>query len=284
MKIGSRLLQLALQRRARTISVVGTAKGVGKTTALMAIYGAAIDVGLRVGIASAGYRARLPLRAGTLFATARTMLPAAPATVIIGTSSLQTASGSLAYARTMHAGEYDVAGPATAAGLREAVECMGASSDIVLVDGAVDRLAMLAGSTGVIVVACGAAGAKSESEAIDDVAALVRRLCVPVVVSGEDVVAVAAALTPSVADELMRGGETRQVVVDDATQIALHGNGLTRAMRQLRLRCRFPLQVASVTTCALSAERSFDPARFCDAVARATGVAAFDVFAGRGAA
>jgi hypothetical protein len=79
----------------------------------------------------------------------------------------------------------------------------------------------------------------------------------------------------------LRDGETRQIVVDDATQIALHGSGLARAMRQLRLRCRFPLQVVAATTCALSPERSFDPARFCDGVARQTGLRAFDVFVAR---
>jgi hypothetical protein len=283
-KVGSRLLQLALDRGARTISVVGTAKGVGKTTALLAIYRAAVDAQLRVGFASAGYRARLPLRAGTLFATARTLLPAAPATIVVCASSLQTPAGALVYARAMHDGDYDVIGPSTAAGLREAVEFLNAHGDVVLVDGAVNRLAMLAGGTGAIVVACGAAGAKSETEAIAEVAALIERLRVPVVDSDDDIVAVPNALTPSIAGELMRRGETRQIVVNDATQIALHGGGLARALSLLRVRCRFPLNVVAATTCALAPERSFEPARFSDAVARRTGLAAFDVFAAREAA
>ena len=282
--VGSRLLQLARDRSARVISVVGTAKGVGKTTALLAIYRAAVDAGLRVGFASAGYRARLPLRAGTIFATARTLLPAAPAPVVLRTTALQTPSGTLVYARTMHESECDVIGPSTATGLREAVAFVGTRCDLVLVDGAVDRLAMLAGSAGIIVVACGAAGAKSEAEAIEEVAALTERLRVPVVDPDKDIVAIATALTPSIADALLRSGETRQIVVDDATQIALHGRGLAHAMRQLRMRCRYPLEIAAVTTCALGPERSFEPARFCDVVAARTGLPAFDIFAAREAA
>ncbi len=123
----------------------------------------------------------------------------------------------------MHDGEYDAIGPSTAAGLREVVEFLNAHSDLVLVDGAVDRLAMLARTAGVVVVACGAAGANSEAEAIDEVAALVQRLRVPVADLDEDHVAVGAALTPSIAGELVRSGETRQIVVDDATRIALRG-------------------------------------------------------------
>jgi hypothetical protein len=224
------------------------------------------------------------LRAGTLFATARTLLPAVPATTVVGTTSLQTPAGPLVYARTMHDGEYDVIGPSTAGGLRETVEFLNARSECVLVDGAVDRLAMLAGSTGAIIVACGAAGAKSEAEAIDEVAALTERLRVSVVDRDDDFVAVPNALTPSIAGELMRSSETRQVVVDDATQIALHGAGLVRAMRELRLRCRFPLKVVATTTCAVAPERAFEPVRFADAVARRTGLPAFDVFAAREAA
>lgn len=284
MKVGSRLLQLARDRGARTICVVGTAKGVGKTTALLAIYQAAIDAGLRVAIVSAGYRARLPLRARTGFATARTLLPAAPAAVVLRTTELQTPAGTLLYARTLYDGDYDIIGPSTAAGLGEAVEFLGTHADLVLVDGAVDRLAMLAQSAGAVVVACGAAGAKSEAAAVEDVAALSARLSVPVVNAAEDAVAVAAALTPAMADELMRDGETRQIVVDNATQIALHGAGLARAMQRLRLRCRRPLSVVAATTCAIAAERAFEPARFLEAVARRTGLPAFDVFAASEAA
>jgi hypothetical protein len=283
-KVGPRLLHLARDRGARAISVVGTAKGVGKTTTLLAIYQAAVDAGLRLGFVSAGYHARLSLRAGTLFATARTLLSPSPATLIVGTTSLQTPSGTLVYARTVHDGQYDVIGPSTAAGLREAVEFLDARSDLVLIDGAVDRLAMLARSAGVIVVACGAAASKSEAEAVDDVGALIERLHVPVVDSEREIIAIPAALTPSVADELMRSAETRQIVVDDPTQIALHGAGLAQAMRRLRLRCRHPLQVVAATTCAFAPERAFEPARFLQAVTERVGLPAFDVFAAREAA
>lgn len=281
MKVGSRLLQLARDRGARSLSVVGTAKGVGKTTALLAIYDAAIESGLRVGFASAGYRARLPLRSGTMFATARTLLSSAPASIVLGASALQTPVGTLAYARTNFGGEYDVIGPSTASGLRDAVDFLSERTDLVLVDGAIDRLAMLARSAGAIVLACGAAGAKSEAEAIDDVAALAQRLRLPAFDASEDIVAVATALTPAMADDLMRSGETRQIVVNDPTQIALHGAGSSRAMQRLRLRCRHPLDVVAVTTCAFAAERSFEPGRFSDAVAQRTGLRAFDVFAAR---
>jgi hypothetical protein len=184
----------------------------------------------------------------------------------------------------MHAGAFDTIGPSTAAGLREAVDFLAAQSDLVLVDGAVDRLAMLAKSAGAIVVACGAAGASSEEEAIAEITALTQRLRVPAADFDEEYIAIATVLTAGAADDLLRRGETRQIVVEDSTQIALHGAGSARAFAKLRLRCRNPFDVVATTVCALGPERTFEPSRFLERVSRCTGLPAFDVFAARAAA
>jgi hypothetical protein len=277
-------LELARARGARAVFVVGTAKGVGKTTALRAIYDAACAANLSVGLASVGYRARFPLRAGTLFATARTLLPATPAVEILQIAPLETSAGALLYARTLHDGSYDVIGPSTASGVRESLAFLGADSDVVLLDGAIDRLAMLASSPGAIVVSCGAAGAKSQPQAVEDVAALAARLRVRAADPTADALEIVGAFTATAADELMRRGERRQIVVTDPTQIALNGAALARALAGLRVRCRRPLEVVAATVCALAPERNFEPESFLRAVAQATGLPSFDVCAGREAA
>jgi hypothetical protein len=283
-RVGLRLLELAREGHARTIFVVGTGKNVGKTTALLAIYEAACRSGLRVGLASIGPKPRLRLRPNTLFVTARPLLVPSPAVEILEISQLESSSGPLLYARTAHDGLYDLAGPSSASGLREAVEAISAHSDIVLIDGAIDRIATLASADGAIVVSCGAAAAKTEAEALSDVATLTARLRVPAFDPDDAVLEVDGALTATMAADFIAAAEARQIVVGDSTQIVMHGRSLAEALARLRIRCRRSFDVIATTVCAVAPERSFDPAAFLTAVAGATNLPSFDVFAGREAA
>ena len=288
MRVGAALLELARAAKARSIFVVGIGRDVGKTTALRAIYAAACDARATIGLASCGIAAsrkpRLWLKPKTVFVTARDGLPRTPAVEVVRLSPLRTAGSALLYARVAAGGFYELAGPPTASGVREVVEDLCALSEIVVVDGAVDRVAALAGAGGAVIVSCGAAAAKTMPEAVDEIASLVARLGVPSYDSQEPAIHLDGALTASSAAAFIAARERRQIVVRDPTQIALAGKAGSRALAQLRIRCRRPLRVIAATIASIAPERSFEPRAFARAVADATGLPTFDVYASARAA
>jgi len=288
MRVGSALFELAGGAGARSIFVVGIGRDVGKTTALRAIYDAACDAGAAVGLASCGIAAsrkpRLWLKPQTVFVTARDALPRTPAVEIVRLSPLRTAGSALLYARVAAGGFYELAGPPTASGVREVVDDLSRMSDVVLIDGAVDRVAALAGTDGAIVVACGAAAAKTMPEAVDELVSLVTRLGVPRYDPVEPAIHLEGALTASSAAVFLASSETRQIVVRDPTQIALPGRAGSRALARLRVRCLRPLRVIAATIASAAPERSFEPRAFARAIADATGLPTFDVYASARAA
>jgi hypothetical protein len=99
-----------------------------------------------------------------------------------------------------------------------------------------------------------------------------------------DAVYIDGALTAASAARLIADREHRQVVVGDPTQIALSGKAATNALTRLDVRCRRPLRVVACTIASIGRERSFEPRAFARAVADATGLPAFDVYAGERAA
>ena len=288
MRVGAALLELAVAANTRSIFVVGIGRDVGKTTTLRAIYEAAFDAHTSIGLASCGIAAtrkpRLWLKPQTVFVTAREALPRTPAVEIVGLSPLRTAGSALLYARVAAAGFYELAGPPTASGVREVVDELCGLSEFVVIDGAVDRVAALAGTQGAIIVACGAAAAKTMPEAVDEISALVARLHVPSYDPDEPAVHLEGALTAALAAGFIAAREPRQIVVTDPTQIALTGKAGSRALTQLRIRCRRPLRVIAATIASLADERSFEPRAFGRAVADATGLPVFDVYASAQAA
>ncbi|HEX3670442.1 MAG TPA: hypothetical protein VHT92_01930 [Candidatus Cybelea sp.] len=284
MRVGFELLELARAAGARTIFVVGIGREVGKTTVVRAVYDAAGAAGLSTALASMNPRHRFQLRPHTNFVTARGLLPRSPAAEILKFSKLQSPTGALLYARTMSSGSFELAGAPTASGVREIVDELAASSECVIVDGAVDRVAALAGSQGAIVVACGAAAVKTMGEAVDDVAALVARLSIPPFDPHAAAIEVAGALTPARAADLLAEREPRQIVVRDPTQVALSGRAASRALSHLAIRCRRPLRVVAATIASIGPERIFEPRGFANAVAEATGLPTFDVYSGTRAA
>jgi hypothetical protein len=295
MRVGSQLLELAQAERVRSIFVVGTGRDVGKTTTLRAIYDAACDARISTGLASIGRdgetsgerdaaaKPRLWLRPGTIFVTARGSLPRTPAAQILALSRLQSAAGPLLYARVAAGGYYELVGPPTASGIREIVADLSSRCEMTIVDGAVDRIAALAGSAAAVVVAGGAAAAATMQEAVDEIAALVARLCVPAADASQPVVELDGALTAAAAARFIAERESRQIVVRDPTQIALSGRAASQALAALRIRCRRPLRVLAVSVASIAGQRTFEPAAFARAVAASTGCAVFDVYAARAA-
>jgi hypothetical protein len=296
MNVGKAIFELARNSGARALFVVGIGKNVGKTVTMRAIYEAACDCGLRVGVASVGRdgegvdagdaapKPRLFLRPGTFLATALRALPRSPAVRLVNISSLRTAAGPLVYARVERGAYYELIGPPTASGAHQAFDVLHSHCEAIVVDGAIDRVAALAGTAGAIVVAAGAAAAGTIGEACDAVSALVRRLTVARYDPSEEALLVDGALTATRAAQFVAAGESRQIVVRDPTQIALSGRAATNAFVRLRIRCLRPLHVSAVTVASIGRERSFEPRAFARAVAAATGLPTFDVYAGERAA
>jgi hypothetical protein len=292
MQVGAAIFDLVLAAGADVLFVVGTGKNVGKTVTARAVYEAAYRRGVRVGMMSVGRdgeavdavdarpKPRLFLRPGTFVATARDALPRSPASAMLATSSLATAAGPVAYVRVEGAADYELIGPPTASGVREAVEFLRARCEVTIVDGAIDRVAALAGGVGAVVIAGGASAAGTMLEAVDGVRALVRRLSVGQFDPRAAAVRVDGALTASRAAQLIAQRESRQIVVGDPTQIALSGKAALHAFARLHIRCERPVHPVAVTVAAIGAERSFDPRAFASAVAEATQLPTFDVFAG----
>jgi hypothetical protein len=296
MRVGQAILDLARAAGARSLVVVGTGKNVGKTVAMRAVYEAACDAGISAGLTSIGRdgesidagdsqpKPRLHLRPGTILATARGVLPLHPASEMLELSRLQTAAGALVYARVVHPAFYELVGPPSASGIREVVEALLARAQMAIVDGAIDRVAALAGGRDAIVVASGASAATTVAEVIDGARALVQRLCVPRYDAGEAFVTIDGALTAGRAAALIAQREERQVVVRDPTQIVLAGKAASHAFARLRIRCERPLHVVAATVASIGRDRSFEPRALARAVAEATGLPTFDVYAAERAA
>jgi hypothetical protein len=296
MHVGSALLDTARAAGARSIVVVGVGKNVGKTVAMRAIYEAAYARGIATGLSSIGRdgeavdagdaqpKPRLFLRPGTAIATARGVLPASPACEMLELSARATAAGPLVYARVRAAAFYEIVGPPTATGVREAIERLHDFTDLVIVDGAIDRVAALAGGDDAIVVSVGAGAVETLDDAIAQATGLVARLTIPAVDPMQPMLRLPGALTASEAGRLMRDGETRQIVVRDPTQVALHGRAASSASARLRIRCERPLRVVAATAASIGRDHAFEPREFAAAVAAATGLPTFDVYAGRRAA
>jgi hypothetical protein len=295
-QVGESLLQLWDASRARSLVVVGTGKNVGKTVTLRTIYRACAQRNLVCGLTSIGRdgeavdvvdasaKPRLWLEPQTVVATAREVLPRAPASEMLALSPYMTAAGALVYARVRVAANYELIGPPSASALRAVVDELLALVPYVLVDGAIDRVAALAGAQDAIVVACGAAAARTLDEAIDDVRALVMRLRTPRLEETDERLEIEGALTPSTTARLIASKEKRAIVVRDPTQIALSGRTALHAYEHLRIRCERPLRVIAATVASIGRERTFDPNTFAAEVARATGLPTFDVYAAERAA
>jgi uncharacterized NAD-dependent epimerase/dehydratase family protein len=291
---GTQLLSLARAGGARSIAVVGTAKNVGKTVVVGAICNALHAEGTRFGLTSIGRdgeaidaadglaKPRLLLHPGATIATAANVLSKTPAMQILDLSALATAAGAIVYACVREPAFYEIVGPPTASGIRAAVRRLfDLDAQFVVLDGAVDRIAALAGEDHAVVVATGASNAGTPEEAIHEVRALVRRLQIPKFDSAQPALHIEGALTAPLVAELLAAGEQRQIVVRDPTQIAVRGKAFTSLSERMRLRCERPLRVIAVTVASIGRERYFEPRSFMQDVADATGLPVLDAYAAK---
>lgn len=220
------------------------------------------------------------LRPGATLATARALVPRTPALEIVRVTGETSALGAIVLASVRAPGFVEIAGPPSASALRRIVRALGEDGRLVLVDGAVDRIAALRDGDDAIVVAVGASGASTPARALDEVAALVARLRLPAADPARDAVRIAGALGASAAAAYARAGERRQIVVADPTRIAFGGRTFLEIAARLDLRCSRTLRVVACSVAPLGPQRSFEPRSFARAVAERTGLPAYDVYAG----
>jgi len=292
MSLGDALLDRCSAGGARSIVVVGTGKNVGKTVVVRTLCEALARRNVRFGITSVGRdgeaidavdampKPRLFLRPPTLVATASSVLPRSPACEMLEISKMLTAAGAITLVAVRSPAYFELIGPPTAAGMqtvRRRLFELGAKR--VIVDGAVDRLAALAGEDDAVIVSTGAADAVTPQAAVTDVVALVTRLQTPAYDPAREHLRVVGALTPREAADFIAAKETRQIVVRDPTQIALRGKALLVAAQRLELRCERPLRVVAVTVASIGRDRYFEPREFARAVADATKLPTFDAYA-----
>ena len=295
MDVGLRLLQLARDAGALSLAVVGTSKNAGKTVALSSVCEALEQSGLPFGLCSIGRdgepvdalsgsaKPRYLLRPGAIAATAAGLVPMHPAFEVLAFSGERSALGPIVFVRARSAAYLEIAGPPAASALRRVADSLASLAPFVLIDGAVDRIAALRDGSDAIVVAVGAA-APTQAHAVDDVRALVARLRIPACDPARESLVLDGALTAAHAAELVRLGERRQGVVADPTRIAFGGRAFLALSAKLDVRCLRPLRVVACTVAPRGLERAFEPRSFLRAVADATGLPAFDVFAGLEAA
>jgi hypothetical protein len=293
MRVGDELLDLARAGGKRSLFVVGTGKNVGKTVAMRAIAEAASRRGLTPGLTSTGRdgeaidvadalaKPRLFLSPGAIVATARNLVPPHPASEMLEFTDWPSAAGPVLFARVKRCGYYELAGPPTASRVRDCVNrFFEFGCDQAVVDGALDRVAALAGGDDAIVVSAGAAAARTMEEAVAEIRALTIRLQIRAVDPAKAARRMEGALTASLAAQLAAARETRQIVVRDPTQIAVSGKAMIGIAERLDIRCERPLHVVAATIASIGRDRYFEPRAFANAVAQATGLPTFDVYAG----
>lgn len=292
-RVGDALFDCAAAAGLPSIVVVGTGKNVGKTTVVRALCDALALRGRPFGLTSIGrdgegvdasdamQKPRLYLRPGATIATARDVLPPTPALEIADLSAMPTAAGRVVYARVRQPGYFEIAGPPTASGMRAAVHHLHAlGCSVVLIDGAVDRVAALAGGRDAVIVATGAASASTLDEAVRAVEALVSRLRIPQAKDDERGIEIDGALSAARISAFIQAKETRPIIVRDPTQIAVHGRAYLAAAAALQLRCKRPLRVVAVTVASIGRDRYFEPREFARRVQAATHLPTFDVYTG----
>ncbi|GAW92275.1 hypothetical protein [Calderihabitans maritimus] len=170
---------------AYTVGIAGTAKNTGKTTTTDVILRLLHQQERTVGLTSIGYdgeeidnitglpKPRLRLLPGMLVATAEKCLQVSRAELeILENSGVNTPLGPVYIARVKQEGLVVLAGPNKARELARVRDCMSAwHPDIILVDGALNRLAPMVEADGII-IATGAAYSPKVEELYRDTLSL----------------------------------------------------------------------------------------------------------------
>lgn len=279
---------------ARSIVVVGTAKNAGKTVVFNALRAAAFRRGLLGGVTSIGRdgeaadaldgaaKPRVRLEPGTIVALPRELVPRSPALELLDLGEI-SALGAIVFARVRYATQCEIGGPPTARGVRATIDrLVELTGGPVFVDGAIDRIAPLAGGNDTIVLATGAASGTTIDAVARIAAETIARLALPGrdPSSERDAVVLDGALGVRDAEELIAVASGATVIVRDPTRVTVRGKLFERLRRAVDLRCEHALHVVACTTSSVAREGTLDPRALVHAVARATSLPTFDVVAG----
>ncbi|MBS3977768.1 MAG: hypothetical protein KGZ75_13790 [Syntrophomonadaceae bacterium] len=174
------------------IGITGTAKNTGKTTATGALSEYFAHHQTPVGITSIGYdgervdnvtglpKPRLHLKPGTLVALAEKCLAASSARInVLARSDIFTPLGRVIYGQVTSEGLVVVAGPNKSRELRQVIHRLAEiGAGLILVDGALNRIAPMVETTG-IVLATGAAKETNVEKLVWQTKSIEKIFCLP---------------------------------------------------------------------------------------------------------
>lgn len=137
----------------KIVSIVGMAKNSGKTVALNHLINEAYDEDIKLGIVSTGRdgesidlvteteKPKIFVEEGTIISTTTNLLPLSDVNVeIMKITSYRTPLGEILLGRAKNSGYIQIAGPQTAAGIKEISNLLlSLGAEMVIVDGAMDR-------------------------------------------------------------------------------------------------------------------------------------------------
>lgn len=147
-----------------TVGIAGTAKNTGKTTTTMALLEYLRNSGICIGVTSIGYdgervdnvtglpKPRIYLEAGSFVAVSEGCLPVGSARVkVLDRTGIKTPLGEIVCGQVVKGGLMVLAGPNQSRHLREILQWMsGQRANLVMVDGALNRVAPMAETDGLI--------------------------------------------------------------------------------------------------------------------------------------
>ncbi len=148
-----RLLDLVGDYNLRSLAIIGLTKNVGKTVTLNSILAQALSSGLRVGIASMGRdgekediltrqdKPRIEVQPGNLVVTAADALKGSRALLRpLASTEIFTPLGEVFLYEVRRAGNVELVGPRTQKQLKAVVDILLDRTDLVLLDGAINRV------------------------------------------------------------------------------------------------------------------------------------------------
>ena len=167
--VSERLYALWEDSQRRSVIVVGTAKNVGKTTTVNALLQVGAQRGARIGLTSIGRdgeafdavddapKPRVFVEAGTLVAAGRALLPHARGIEVLEQQA-ESALGPIVFYRANVPQYVEISGAPNASAMRAIIERLASlGTDRVIVDGAIDRVAIVATGDDAVIVATGMA-------------------------------------------------------------------------------------------------------------------------------
>jgi hypothetical protein len=167
--IAEELYELWERSGSSSVIVVGTAKNVGKTTTVNALLRVAEDRDVKLGLTSIGRdgeafdavddapKPRIFVEAGTLVAAGRALLPHVRGIDVIEQHE-QSALGPIVFYRTSVPQHVEISGAPTARAMRSVIDRLHMlGAERIIVDGAIDRVAVAATGNDALIVATGMA-------------------------------------------------------------------------------------------------------------------------------